>query len=236
MKALLPSIVWTALLCSPLAAQEQLHLLAEDNFPNNYLDSGELKGSSVDLLRETFKRAGVPYTIAVLPWARAYDTALKEPGNCVFSTAHTPERDSQFKWIGPLKTIEMIVVASPTRRITVSGDEDLRRYTIGTYLGDYRESVLQGMGMRIESVRDDTLNAEKLRRGRIDLWAVDSARLPGLKGEFVPVYTFYKVDLALACNAATGTKLVEQLSQGLSGLLRDGIGDPDLDRHASQTQ
>lgn len=225
MNIFLSNVVCAVLLCSSVAAEERLNLLAEDNFPNNYLDKSELKGLSVDLLKETFKRAEVPYTVAVLPWARAYDTALKEPGNCVFSTAHTPERDSQFKWIGPLSTIEMIVVASRTRPIEISNDEDLRRYTIGTYLGDYRESVLKAMGMHIESVREDTLNAEKLRRGRIDLWAIDSARLPGLKGEFVPTYTFYKVDLALACNAATDTGLVDRLRLGLDSLRQDGSYD-----------
>lgn len=225
MNLFLSSIACAVLLCSPVAAQEGLTLLAEDNFPNNYLDKGELKGLSVDLLKETFKRAEVPYTVAVLPWARAYDTALKEPGNCVFSTAHTPERDSQFKWIGPLSTIEMIVVASRTRPIEISSDGDLGRYTIGTYLGDYRESVLKGMGMHIESVREDMLNAEKLRRGRIDLWAIDSARLPGLKGEFIPTYTFYKVDLALACNAATDARLVDRLRLGLDNLRQDGSHD-----------
>jgi len=198
-----------------LAAAESLTLLAEDSFPANFVEAGELKGLSVDVLREAFERADVTFTMSVQPWARAYETALTSPGHCVFSAAHTPERDSSFRWIEPLNTIEMIVVAARDRPVSIKTREDLRRYTIGTYVGDYRENVLKEMQMHIESVRDDSLNAEKLRRGRIDLWATDSAKLPQLKGEFLPVYTYHKVDLALACNKAVDPATVGRLQQAI---------------------
>jgi len=140
----------------------------------------------------------------------------------VFSTAHTAERDNSFRWIEPLNTIEMIVVAARDRPVSIKDREDLRRYTIGTYVGDYREDVLKEMQMRIESVRDDSLNAEKLRRGRIDLWAVDSAKLPQLQGEFLPVYTYHKVDLALACNKAVDPAIISRLQQAIRTVHEDG--------------
>ena len=209
-------------LASPVAAQTQLTLLAEDNYPSNFMRDGKLTGLSVDLLTEAFRRSGVPQTMTVLPWARAYDAALKTRDTCVFSAAHTAERDTSFKWVQPLNTIEMIVVADPGHPVQVKDTDDLRRYTIGTYVGDYREAVLKGMGMHIESVSVDALNADKLRRGRIDLWATDNASLLKLKGEFTPVYTYYKVDLALACNASTDSGLIARLQTALDGMREDG--------------
>ena len=233
MNKVLRSLVFLSLVSSPALAQP-LSLLAEDNYPNNFLVDGNLKGRSVDVLRETFKRADVPFTMNVLPWARAYDTALKSDGSCVFSTAHTAERDASFKWIEPLNTIEMMVVASPNHLVSVKNNDDLHHYTIGTYLGDYRESVLKSMGMRIESVTDDALNAEKLRRGRIDLWATDKAHLSELKNEFLPVYTFYKVDLALARNKNIDSNTADRLQKALKSVHEDGTFDKLLSAYSAE--
>ena len=223
MKFAVPVLSVALALAAPtFAAAQGLSLLAEDNFPANFVRAGELKGISVDLLREAFRRADIPYSMSVVPWARAYDTALKSPDHCVFSAAHTPERDRLFRWVEPLNTIEMVVVAPQGTRIDVKTDDDLRRYTIGTYIGDYREAVLKGMGMRIDSVGEDALNADKLRRGRIDLWAVDSAKLPQLKGEFTPIYTYYKVNLALACNTAVDADVIDRLQRAMTSVHADG--------------
>ena len=81
------------------------------------------------------------------------------------------------------------------------------------------------MGVRVESVADDGLNAEKLRRGRIDLWATDSAKLPHMAADLVPVYTYYKVDLALACNPGTDPAALGRLRDALDEMRRDGTAE-----------
>ena len=116
-----PALAVDAPASAPPPPASSLTLLAEDSYPNNYLEGGVLKGMSVDLLKDAFRRAGETYTMSVLPWARAYESALRDPGTCVFSTAHTPAREASFAWVGPLSTIEMTVVAPREHAPVVAG-------------------------------------------------------------------------------------------------------------------
>src|SRR3546814_8211556 len=38
----------------------------------------------------------------LLPWSRAIGLARERPMTCVFTTAHTVDRNAQFKWVEPL--------------------------------------------------------------------------------------------------------------------------------------
>ena len=93
MKRLTPLIV--VLLSTSLYAQnreeiireiEGMDWMTEQYPPFNYLDEedGQLKGITVDILMEMFKKAGVGITrdeLRILPWARAYKALLEKQGS-----------------------------------------------------------------------------------------------------------------------------------------------------------
>ena len=86
-------------------------VLLTENFPpynmakngKNFAQDANIEGIAVDILRETFKRADIAYSMTLrFPWERIYNLALNNPGYGVFVTARVPEREALFKWVGPL--------------------------------------------------------------------------------------------------------------------------------------
>lgn len=101
------------------AERPSLVLLTE-NFPpynmakngKNFAQNQNLEGIAVDILRETFERAGVDYSMTLrFPWQRIYNLAMDNPNYGVFVTARVPEREHLFKWVGPLGPDDWVLLA-----------------------------------------------------------------------------------------------------------------------------
>lgn len=167
--------IWSAPVGARPSKSPSLQYLCEDIPPSNYVLDGRLTGISVDLLRSMWKAMGVaPSEIKVVPWARGYDAALTKPGYVLFSMSRTRERDSLFKWVGPIFTVRNVLLARAGRRGLPGTLAQAKGLRIGTIKGDVVESFLLGAGFdptRIEGVSSLAQNFEKLRRGRVDLLA-----------------------------------------------------------------
>src|SRR3546814_15326557 len=79
------------------AAGEVLHLTTEQYAPFNFDQDGEIRGLGADQVREIMRRSGLAYDMELLPWSRAIGLARERPMTCVFTTAHTVDRNAQFK-------------------------------------------------------------------------------------------------------------------------------------------
>ncbi len=79
-----------------------LEAFTEEWPPYNYSEQGQLKGIASDVLRASCKEAAIDCRLASVPWARAYQTALRQPNTLVYTTARRPDREHDFVWIGPL--------------------------------------------------------------------------------------------------------------------------------------
>ena len=80
-------------------------IMTEDWKPYQFEENGELKGVAVEILALILKEIQSNQTVAdikILPWARGYLIAKSEKNAILFSMTRTPERDSQFKWVGPI--------------------------------------------------------------------------------------------------------------------------------------
>lgn len=218
------------------APASELELTTEESPPFNMVLDGKITGIATDKVVEMMRRAKMPYKITVFPWARAYQMALGTAQTCVFSTTRTAERESKFKWVGPLAFNSWILYGMANRDIHLNTLEDARPYTIGTYNADARDTYLRGKGFHVETVTNDTLNPPKLRLNRIDLWAsgpyeAAAQIIPnGWSRMIVPVLTFNRVDLYLACNLAMPSELVDQLNATLNAMNSDGTS-AKIDRH-----
>lgn len=205
-----------------------LYLTTEYSPPTSMQAGETVIGSATEKVREALTRAGVPFTIELLPWKRAYAAALARPDACVYSTTRTPEREHLFKWIGPTDEGEWVLLGRADRQYKLATLDDARGLRIGTYNGDAREAYLRARGFQIDSAPNDLINPKKLLMNRIDLWAA-SIRKPntlvdvqGWGGQIVPVLTFKQVKLYLACNPAVPNAMVERISAALDGMARDG--------------
>lgn len=206
-----------------------LYLVTETAAPSSMQDrGGRVIGIATDKVRMAFGRAGVPYTIDLLPWRRAYAAARTRPDACVYSTTRTPDRDALFKWIGPIDNAEWVLMARADSGIRLGTLEDARPYRIGTYHGDARDGYLRSRGFRVDGTSTDFANPRKLLLGRIDLWAASLRAGPplleqnGWKGRIVPVLVFNRIDVFLACNRAVPDEVVKRLNSAFASLERDG--------------
>jgi polar amino acid transport system substrate-binding protein len=193
------------------------------------LEGGRIVGIGTDKVREIMARAGISYTIALLPWKRAYTAALERADACVFSTTRTPEREPLFKWVGPTDEAQWVLMARIGSGIRLGSLDDARRYRIGTYNGDARDHFLRERGFTVDPAPNDMLNPTKLLMGRIDLWAASWRRggnsvleQNGWGQKIEPVLTFNRIQVFLACNRAVPDALIARMNAAFDAMGRDG--------------
>lgn len=212
-------------------------VLLTENFPpynmakngKNFAQNDNIEGIAVDILRETFKRADISYSMTLrFPWERIYHLALENPGYGVFVTARVPEREKLFKWVGPIGPDDWVLLARGDSPITLTSLEQARQYRVGAYKGDAIALSLEKQGLAPMIVLRDQDNARKLQAGQIDLWATGApagqflARQVGISG-FKTVLRFHQAELYLALNKDVPDELVSKLQKALDELRAEGV-------------
>jgi polar amino acid transport system substrate-binding protein len=218
-----------ALLLMTLSAQAgAINLNTEEYPPLNFsLDGGQyISGSSTDLMREVMKRSGLPGKFALYPWQRAYNMALKDKDSCVFSTTRTEAREKLFKWVGPLSSSSWVLFARAGSAIRAKTLDDVRPYSIGSYLGDAKAVFLKENNFTVDEASNEEQNIRKLQAGRIELWATASDSGPWLAKklniEIRPVLTFNEVYLYAACNLAVPDADIAKMNDAIKAIKADG--------------
>jgi len=214
-------------------------VLLTENFPpynmaadgKNFAQEANIKGIASEVVRETFKRAGIGYSMTLrFPWERIYKLALENPGYGVFVTARLPEREKRFKWVGPIGPDDWVLLARADSPIELSSLEAARPYRIGAYKGDAIAVELARQGMKPVTVLSDKDNARKLVDGQLDLWATGDpagrylARQEGITG-LKTVLRFNSAELFLALNKDTPDAVVARLQGALDQLRKEGVVD-----------
>lgn len=233
-------VAWLAIavIAPPAVA---LNITTENNPPFNYQDGQSVTGLSSEILLEMGRHSGIPLNIQVLPWARAYRTALIQPDTCVYSTVRLAEREASFKWVGPLSVNKWALFAKSDFNKSINTIDDAKTYRIGGVNMDAKSMYLQSIGFaNIDLIADDSLNLSKLIAGRIDLWITglyrvkefnDQARSKAIK----PVWIVREVEYFLACNLNTSDATINALTQALQMLREQGYIKAVTDRYADRT-
>ena len=153
-----------------------LSYLTEQLPPYNYQENGTAQGISIELLEAITERMGQKVSreqVRFVPWADGYQTALAGNRTVLFSTARTPERESSFKWAGPIVTHSEVLFARYDREATIRNPADLKGYRIGVIAGDIATQRLLDLGVnRSQLVTEENVTAiiARLENGEIDLW------------------------------------------------------------------
>ena len=219
-----------AVVCAPAPAAQapQLYLMTESSPPVSMLEDGRVTGSGTEKVVQIMARSGIGYVLDLLPWRRAYMLVQQRADACLFSTTRTPEREKLFKWVGPIDRSEWVLLGRADRHYTLRTLEDARKLRIGTYNGDVRDEYLRARGFRVDPAPDDMVNLRKLMLDRIDLWATGQRRANLLRAsggwgqQIVPVLSFNRVGVYLACNPAVPTELIDKMNAALDAMGRDG--------------
>ncbi|MDM8348304.1 ABC transporter substrate-binding protein [Pseudomonas sp. sp1636] len=227
--------VMAALGSAGWARAESLVLLTENLAPFNMAVSGSnfakgegVSGISSDTLRAVCERAQVEcQQILRFPWARVYQQTLNDPGYGLFSVARTTERESLFKWVGPIASNDWVLIAKADNPIVLNDLQGAAPYRIGGYQGDAISQYLIDRGLTVHTSLRDKQNLKKLVNGQVDLWVTsDPAGLYMARKEGVTalkvVQRFRTAELYLALNKNTPDALVEKLQGALEGLRAEG--------------
>ncbi len=210
-------------------ARPRLHITTESSPPSAMMGEGKVIGFATEKIRVIMERSGIDYSIEMLPWKRAYLLARNRADTCVYSTTRVPEREPMFKWIGPTHENDWTLFGRAGRDYRMASIEDARKYRIGAYNGDVRGEALIAQGFIVDTVQDKLSNPRKLLVDRIDLWAssirVGSAILAenGWSGQIVPVMTFKRTELYLACNPGVPNALVARMNAALRAMNSEGV-------------
>lgn len=227
-------LCWAVLLLGSslaLKADEPLSFITEAYPPYNFSDDNILRGIAVDLLVIASQDTAQPVQrgqIRLMPWARAYRTALSTPNTVLFATTRTAEREHLFKWAGPIAATRVVLLARKADKIRIQSAADLQRYRIGVIHEDIGEQSVLALGVGKQQLQVSA-NADALSRqlhaGRIDLWAYEEnvarwfLRNANLDQEdFESVYQFQQGELWYAFNPQVSDEKIQQLQKALDTL------------------
>lgn len=172
-------LLWVGLIWASAAAQATTTVtcVTEENRPVNFWENGKVTGFSTEVVEAVLKEIDVRAEIQIMPWARAYATALHKENVLIFSIMRTPEREHLFKWVGVISPPDSsYLYALRERHIKLDNLSDALNYKIATINGDAREQYLESKGFvkgrQLHGNAQPKTNYEKLKLGRVDLWAM----------------------------------------------------------------
>ncbi|MBU0970114.1 MAG: transporter substrate-binding domain-containing protein [Proteobacteria bacterium] len=219
---------------------ESFSIMTEEYPPFNYTDNGKLTGLSSDVMAEVVKRLGIPDNTKVLPWSRAYALIQSKSGMILFSMTRTEQRESLFKWVGPVASNQWVFFAKKGSGIQINSLEDAKKVNkIGTYKDDAAELFLIEQGFtNTESVVDDLSNVKKLAAGRIDLWIVGHLQglykaktVAGDTSAFEKVFDVKDTQLFIAFSKDTADEVIAKWQAELDKMKVDGTYDAILKKY-----
>jgi ABC-type amino acid transport substrate-binding protein len=234
---------------SPARAQtiDDLTIVTEHYPPYNFQDDGHLQGIAVDLLVGIFEKLGARRgrdSIKQWPWARGYQRLLRKPGTVLFSTTRTPEREAQFKWVGPISPTTIALIARKDRAVVIRSPEDLKRYRLGVVVDDVGEQLLLRAGFtvgeldRVSGADVTQLSISKLNGGRIDAWSYErnvalwEIRQAGHDpADYEVVHVLSEGHVYYAFHKDTPDALIAQIQDALDELVHDGGLDRIRERY-----
>lgn len=151
-------------------------IVTENHPPVQFEAQGEVKGSATQIVRLLLSRAQLSGRIRVMPWARAFKTALGDENVLIYSMLRSAAREAHFHWIGPVARVNpSLLKLSKRQDIQVSRLSDAKPYLIGIMRDSYAHDYLLKLGF-----------SEK-----------DSMHLMGTVSEQVRLFANGKVDLLL---------------------------------------
>ncbi|WP_082938860.1 ABC transporter substrate-binding protein [Mitsuaria sp. 7] len=152
----------------------ELVAFTENLPPLNYAEGSEARGFSTELLTLMAAEAGVPVRVQVLPWQRSVQEAARRTDSVLFSLTRTPERETQYRWVGPISPRRILVYRLSHRtEVRPTSLKQLNGWRLGASRDSAAAKQLIADGLRpeteLELGLDDATNLRKLLAGRMDL-------------------------------------------------------------------
>lgn len=145
---------WPLLTLDAAAAAEAVKVVGDDHILSRMSANNEVTGPGSELVREVMQRANLPFSLNILPWARAYAMAEGQGDVMIINLGRTPERETKFKWVGEMIPVEYRLVKLKSRKdINIKHLDDARSLQIGVQNQDICHRYLLGKGFPLSSLQ-----------------------------------------------------------------------------------
>lgn len=218
-------------------ASQKIQFVTEDLPPLQIeRDNQPPTGALVELINLIIKEADIDAELAIYPWARSYELALKQPNTFIFSMLRSDEREDKFHWIGKLFTIKSYLATLKSNAdIKVNNIEDAKNYFVGSIRHDLAESYLLNKGFiskkNLYVASKYPILWSMLFNKRTDLvftnsvvWQheIEKAGLDPKAIKFVHEISDFASDLYLAASKSTDKKLIKKVNDSFAAIKADG--------------
>jgi len=228
-------------------ADESIQLMTEE-FPPYQFYEGEgenrvITGISIEIIKALQKKIGNSDPIKVYPWSRGLKLLAKHKKQCALLTLRTPERESKYKWVGPLAKLEMVFFKRAGSDLGVHSIEDAKKIRkIGVTKNVAGHEIMLNMGFTnldvLQSGADDK-NMKRLIKGRVDVWptsyysGIYVARKNGVldQVEVIKEVSLMSGHLYIAFNKETDDQIIHQWQSALDLLKSDGVTDEIMNKY-----
>ena len=198
-----------------------------------YDENNVLTGFSVEVMAALFKITKDDIDLQVLPWARAYRTALNQPNTMIFSLSRSSSRENLFIWGGKLTTEEVYAWGLKEKfKTPITNIEQLKKYKIAvanstTTYQYFKEQqhpsiykiVSQDQGLQMlyldrVDIITSTKNTLKARTSKLNL---DASKLI----KIIPI-SAVNLDLYFAFSLNTDEKIVMKYLEAYKIMVKNG--------------
>ncbi|MBB4845587.1 polar amino acid transport system substrate-binding protein [Paucibacter oligotrophus] len=203
--------------------------------PLSHQDTGGLSGLFIELLREMLPRLNLQINLEMQPLLRAQQSLSENPLGLLFPYARMAERESLYRWVGPVLPRRVLIYRLAQRRdIRFQDLQHLNGLRLGAKKGTATLSQLQALGLRVGKeleLGSDYLGVLRmLLAQRMELmvmndtaalWSLQQLQLPPdtlkVVGEFDRSTSYW-----FALNPNGPPWLAQSLQQTLDGLRAQG--------------
>lgn len=149
-----------------------LDFYCEDYQPLNFLENDKLTGLVPELLEKICNNLDIPFAVSVLPWREAYDQTRKSNSAVLLSTILNSTRKDQFKWAGPIASVDWLLYQSSQSLHSISSLEEAKTAeSIGVIQGYSIEQFLLDQGFtNLKYCSNQEDGFEQLLNGEIDFF------------------------------------------------------------------
>lgn len=245
---------WVVLVCvlsmvSGVVSAQNLTVVTTTFTPYNMEIDGKITGVGTEIVQATLEKAGIEAEIQIFPWARAYKMALEEPNTLIYTMVRIPDRESLFKWVGPIVPPVRCVLHKLKKRtdIVVNSLDDARKYKIGSVRDISTHVFLKKNGFEegnlLELVARNDQSVQKLFGERVDLEAsaelnfLYEAKQMGLPYSDIEVaYVLFENEGYMGFSKQTPDAVVEQVKTALEQVKAEGTVDAIVAKYLKMYQ
>lgn len=221
----------TAVAANSVKSDGELTIIIQESPPFSFTKDGQLTGFVTEIVEDLKKRQNISQELTVLPFKRGFELVSNEPMTVLCGMTRTPERESKFKWVGPVAQVTTGFYALNDSKLSISNIEDAKKIEkIGVTLGYYTEQMLLKEDFtNYESAATPEGMLDKLLFGRSDVILSDNIAINGLlKSKADPsikLKMIYKVETKksyLAFSLSTPDEIVKSWQDALNDAYSDG--------------